>query len=113
RYSRPFLLSSRRRHTCSKRDWSSDVCSSDLGDDPAGPAELEQLHRARRIIAVRLAGTEHLAAVEDAGLLRDALGTALPPGIPDRSEERRVAKVGRDHWARVDKREYSREQQLR
>src|SRR5699024_5047173 len=46
-------------------------------------AELEQLHRARRIIAVRLAGTEHLAAVEDAGLLRDALGTALPPGIPD------------------------------
>src|SRR5699024_1545989 len=30
------LLSSRRRHTISKRDWSSDVCSSDLwenGDD--------------------------------------------------------------------------------
>src|SRR5699024_11408660 len=25
-----FLLSSRRRHTRSKRDWSSDVCSSDL-----------------------------------------------------------------------------------
>src|SRR5699024_11241213 len=25
------LLSSRRRHTRSKRDWSSDVCSSDLG----------------------------------------------------------------------------------
>src|SRR5699024_7272376 len=26
----PFLFSSRRRHTRSKRDWSSDVCSSDL-----------------------------------------------------------------------------------
>src|SRR5699024_3223704 len=26
-----FLFSSRRRHTRSKRDWSSDVCSSDLG----------------------------------------------------------------------------------
>src|SRR5699024_11464247 len=25
-----FFFSSRRRHTCSKRDWSSDVCSSDL-----------------------------------------------------------------------------------
>src|SRR5699024_11945081 len=25
-----FFLSSRRRHTSSKRDWSSDVCSSDL-----------------------------------------------------------------------------------
>src|SRR5699024_9556133 len=33
-----FFFSSRRRHTRSKRDWSSDVCSSDLaetlGDDP-------------------------------------------------------------------------------
>src|SRR5699024_11812248 len=34
-----FLFSSRRRHTRSKRDWSSDVCSSDLGrcrDDGKG-----------------------------------------------------------------------------
>src|SRR5699024_11922792 len=28
--SPPFFFSSRRRHTISKRDWSSDVCSSDL-----------------------------------------------------------------------------------
>src|SRR5207249_5480425 len=28
--SRAFFFSSRRRHTRSKRDWSSDVCSSDL-----------------------------------------------------------------------------------
>src|SRR6266699_5450815 len=27
-----FFLSSRRRHTCCGRDWSSDVCSSDLVD---------------------------------------------------------------------------------
>src|SRR5699024_12113627 len=27
-----FFFSSRRRHTRSKRDWSSDVCSSDLDD---------------------------------------------------------------------------------
>ena len=28
-----FFFSSRRRHTRLRRDWSSDVCSSDLGDD--------------------------------------------------------------------------------
>src|SRR5699024_11958654 len=28
-----FFFSSRRRHTRSKRDWSSDVCSSDLSTD--------------------------------------------------------------------------------
>src|SRR5699024_12079120 len=28
-----FFFSSRRRHTRSKRDWSSDVCYSDLGDE--------------------------------------------------------------------------------
>src|SRR6266513_5298137 len=33
-----FFFSSRRRHTRSKRDWSSDVCSSDLADRPATPA---------------------------------------------------------------------------
>src|SRR5699024_11513081 len=30
-----FFFSSRRRHTRSKRDWSSDVCSSDLGGSGA------------------------------------------------------------------------------
>src|SRR5207249_9400080 len=29
-----FFFSSRRRHTRSKRDWSSDVCSSDLSRSP-------------------------------------------------------------------------------
>src|SRR6266536_5507150 len=31
-----FFFSSRRRHTRSTRDWSSDVCSSDLQHDVAG-----------------------------------------------------------------------------
>src|SRR5699024_12208471 len=31
-----FFFSSRRRHTRSKRDWSSDVCSSDLPGDVGG-----------------------------------------------------------------------------
>src|SRR5207249_6208557 len=32
-----FFFSSRRRHTRSKRDWSSDVCSSDLAASCCGP----------------------------------------------------------------------------
>ena len=66
------------------------------------PQELESLLASRRVIAVRLAGHEHLAAIEDAGLLRDALGTALPPGIPDAHlapVDRAVAQL-LSRWAR-------------
>ncbi len=38
---------------------------------------------ARRAIRVRIAGADHWAAIEDAGRLRDALGTALPVGVPE------------------------------
>src|SRR5699024_11730199 len=38
-----FFLSSRRRHTRSKRDWSSDVCSSDLGQKAHGPVQAAHL----------------------------------------------------------------------
>ncbi|MCA0436675.1 MAG: DEAD/DEAH box helicase [Austwickia sp.] len=41
------------------------------------------LEKARRLIRVRVGGTERWAAVEDAGRLRDALGVALPVGIPE------------------------------
>jgi ATP-dependent Lhr-like helicase len=44
------------------------------------PGELEA---ARRIIAVRIAGEQRWAAVEDAGRLRDALGAPLPVGVPE------------------------------
>src|SRR5207249_7939623 len=45
-----FFFSSRRRHTRSKRDWSSDVCSSDLGSktqcaDGLSPAPKQTCHR--------------------------------------------------------------------
>ncbi|MQA04065.1 MAG: ATP-dependent helicase [Streptosporangiales bacterium] len=46
-------------------------------------AWLVDLEGARRAIRVRIAGVERWAAVEDAGRLRDALGTALPPGVPE------------------------------
>src|SRR5690625_6224943 len=47
RWSRYFFFSSRRRHTSWPRDWSSDVCSSDLelraGGDTAGADRYDNL----------------------------------------------------------------------
>lgn len=53
---------------------------TERGADPRWP---EELAGARRAIRVRIAGADHWAAIEDAGRLRDALGTALPVGVPE------------------------------
>lgn len=45
-------------------------------------ALLDNLVTARRAIAVTIGGKRRIAAIEDAGRLRDALGAALPTGIP-------------------------------
>lgn len=45
-------------------------------------ALVDDLIAARRTIPVTIAGTIRVAAIEDAGRLRDALGVALPVGIP-------------------------------
>lgn len=45
-------------------------------------ALVDDLIAARRAIPVTIAGTTRVAAIEDAGRLRDALGVALPVGIP-------------------------------
>jgi ATP-dependent helicase Lhr and Lhr-like helicase len=44
---------------------------------------LVELESTRRVIRVRIAGEERWAAVEDAGRLRDALGTPLPVGVAE------------------------------
>jgi ATP-dependent Lhr-like helicase len=44
---------------------------------------LDELEAARRVIRVRVAGEQRWAAIEDAGRLRDALGTPLPVGVPE------------------------------
>ncbi|MFW3172356.1 ATP-dependent helicase [Geodermatophilus sp. CPCC 206100] len=44
---------------------------------------LDELVAARRALVVRIAGEERHVAIEDAGRLRDALGTALPVGVPE------------------------------
>src|SRR5437868_10035955 len=70
-----FFFSSRRRHTRSKRDWSSDVCSSDLF-----LSELLEAVKQRGVV-----GGDH-AALVDAEIL-------------GRSEERRVGKECRSRWS--------------
>ncbi|MBD3753112.1 MAG: ATP-dependent helicase, partial [Micrococcales bacterium] len=45
-------------------------------------AHLETLVASRRAIEVTIAGVDRVAAIEDAGRLRDALGIPLPVGIP-------------------------------
>ncbi|GGV08151.1 ATP-dependent helicase [Streptomyces spectabilis] len=59
------------------------LTAAELAERGAEPAWAEDLAAARRAIRVRIAGADHWAAVEDAGRLRDALGTALPVGVPE------------------------------
>ena len=62
-----------------------------LGDLTTAEAEargareewLRELEAARRVIRVRIAGEERWLAIEDAGRVRDALGVALPVGVPE------------------------------
>ncbi|MGW6913569.1 ATP-dependent helicase [Kitasatospora sp. NPDC054939] len=49
----------------------------------AEPLWVLELEAARRVIQVRIAGEQRWAAIEDAGRLRDALGTPLPVGVPE------------------------------
>ncbi|OZM74459.1 ATP-dependent helicase [Amycolatopsis antarctica] len=44
---------------------------------------LAELETARRAIRVRIAGAERFIAIEDSGRMRDALGVALPVGVPE------------------------------
>jgi ATP-dependent Lhr-like helicase len=49
----------------------------------ATATDLAALEEQRRAIRVRIAGQERWLAIEDAGRVRDALGTALPFGVPE------------------------------
>src|SRR5699024_11441462 len=91
-YSRPsvcnglFFFSSRRRHTRSKRDWSSDVCSSDLGRGVPYAAITSLMSRVDMGI-----GTAPLAPTK--------YPLHLSASAYIRSEERRVGKECRSGWA--------------
>src|SRR5437868_11391180 len=75
-----FFFSSRRRHTRSKRDWSSDVCSSDLS---------------KGNIFVLNRGAQPLMEFDASG----RFVRALMAGLLERSEERRVGKECRSRWS--------------
>lgn len=64
-------------------DPAADAAATDAAPAQAVAASLlGELIDARRAIRVTVGGVERVAAIEDAGRLRDALGAALPVGIP-------------------------------
>src|SRR3712207_7264866 len=94
-----FFFSSRRRHTRYWRDWSSDVCSSDL---------LEGVQRQAQVVdrAGRRGQVEDVVdrLVELQVLRHVVLEEREVPGpdvldVLERSEERRVGKEGRSRWS--------------
>src|SRR5699024_11324319 len=80
-----FFFSSRRRHTRSKRDWSSDVCSSDLNEPIQ---EQQQLDNEANTSKTDESPTQILENNTD-----DEYKSTV------RSEERRVGKECRSRWA--------------
>src|SRR5690606_40549640 len=85
-----FFFSSRRRHTRFSRDWSSDVCSSDLGTT----GKLRTGGDGANMQAQGEPPTEKLVAFFSGVVELDAEGKAI------RSEERRVGKECRSRWSR-------------
>src|SRR5690606_41177068 len=86
-----FFFSSRRRHTRFSRDWSSDVCSSDLFESYA---ELRDLFRLLhdgggvRVVVVDGAGGNFCSG----GDVHEIIGPLTRMDEKGRSEERRVGK---------------------
>ncbi|GEL18514.1 ATP-dependent helicase [Pseudonocardia asaccharolytica] len=60
-----------------------DLTEAEAADRGVRPEWLAELGAARRAIQVRLAGERRWLAIEDAGRVRDALGVALPVGVPE------------------------------
>src|SRR5690606_38989790 len=93
-------LSSRRRHTRFSRDWSSDVCSSDLGGGPGGdPPPAPPSAASLRVLPNPSAGVIAAAvavALPEAGPVRveafDALGRRLAV-VHDRPLEAGVPRL--------------------
>src|SRR3712207_7775617 len=93
------FFSSRRRHTRYWRDWSSDVCSSDLSAEVSqGAGRIERLRAEVSGQRVR----ELNQAQQLSGRMQGDVELPLPtlPREPgSRSEERRVGKERRSRWS--------------
>src|SRR3712207_7529044 len=91
-----FLFSSRRRHTRYWRDWSSDVCSSDLAEVKGVAGTWKDLTDSVNSMARNLTGqVRNIAEVTTAV----ANGDLTKKITVDRSEERRVGKECRSRWS--------------
>src|SRR5699024_11604690 len=102
------FFSSRRRHTRSKRDWSSDVCSSDLEQIRIAAGAKLSL-RQNEISTVGHAVEARVYAENPTNDFMPSTGTVLHISEPtgagirvDRSEERRVGKEWRVVGGRDD-----------
>src|SRR5690606_40738757 len=91
--SSTFFLSSRRRHTRFSRDWSSDVCSSDLGR--RGHSVAIVLPQPRPVSRLVLSANLYLLLGGLAFFLNQWWFLQLYDALRERSEERRVGKEGR------------------
>src|SRR5690606_41077813 len=87
-----FFFSSRRRHTRFSRDWSSDVCSSDLGR-PLRPATRRRL--GEPLPHQQADRPRAHPAPPELSITKDAQGNQYPVL---RSEERRVGKECESRW---------------
>src|SRR5699024_11894877 len=92
-YSFFFFFSSRRRHTRSKRDWSSDVCSSDL------PLESAVAFGLCHALAGTSTGEVGLELCEGRHHVEKHAPHRVTRVIGHRSEERRVGKECRSRWS--------------
>src|SRR5690606_39552551 len=84
------FFSSRRRHTSFSRDWSSDVCSSDL-PEPTGAGTLDSTSRVSPTLTLDFT----LISLTTEVVGWDGLPAAAPEA---RSEERRVGKACGGRW---------------
>src|SRR3712207_8653578 len=90
-----FFFSSRRRHTRYWRDWSSDVCSSDLAAAKRGwTVDTVTSHQA----ALDAVAADPAAVAAVGGYESDISAQAMQTKTL-RSEERRVGKEGRSRWS--------------
>src|SRR5256885_10761818 len=92
-----FFFSSRRRHTRLQGDWSSDVCSSDLGGRYCVIVD-------RKLELPEMSARIADRALENGKLVRPARDHVAGFGqkhsnVEPRSEERRVGKEGRSRWS--------------
>ncbi|MGH3787025.1 MAG: ATP-dependent helicase [Pseudonocardiaceae bacterium] len=60
-----------------------DLTEAEAAHRGVAPEWLAELAATRRTIMVRIAGEQRWVTIEDAGRVRDALGVALPVGVPE------------------------------